>query len=82
MAMTIVSKHFPDNHHIFIFDNATTHLKHPDDSLSARKMPKFPPKEGTNWGVEVMVKDPFGKITFGPDGKPRKIKVKMSDGKI
>ena len=82
VAMTIVSKHFPDNHHIFIFDNATTHLKRPDDSLSARKMPKFPPKEGTNWGVEVTVKDPFGKITFGPDGKPRKIKVKMSDGKF
>ena len=82
VAMTIASKHFPDDDHIFIFDNATTHLKRPDNALSARKMPKFPPKEGTNWGLEVMEKDPFGKMTFDSHGKPLKIKVRMSDGKF
>jgi hypothetical protein len=26
IAMDILEKHFPDEHHIFVFDNATTHL--------------------------------------------------------
>ncbi|KIK74854.1 hypothetical protein PAXRUDRAFT_19477 [Paxillus rubicundulus Ve08.2h10] len=33
-AMHLVAKHFTDEDHVFIFDNATTHLKRPDDALS------------------------------------------------
>ncbi|OAX38434.1 hypothetical protein K503DRAFT_850003 [Rhizopogon vinicolor AM-OR11-026] len=51
-----------------MFDNAITHLKHADDALSARKMPKRP----KNWGVEMDVVD--------ENGKPiKKVKVRMCD---
>ncbi|KAN0086048.1 hypothetical protein V8E55_007182 [Tylopilus felleus] len=67
-AMDLVTKYVPDENHVFVFDNATTHLKRPDDALSVRKMPKNISKEGTNWGVEVMVRDLHGKIIYASDG--------------
>ena len=41
-AMDILRRDYPDEEHILIFDNATTHLKRADDAISARKMPKGP----------------------------------------
>jgi hypothetical protein len=79
-AMAIVQKYWPNEDHLFIFDNATTHLKRPDGSLSARKMPKGTPKVGTNWGVEVMARDLSGKIIYGTNGKPTRTKICMGDG--
>ena len=38
-AMDILSTHFPNDHHIFVFDNATIHCKQSEDSPSALKMP-------------------------------------------
>ena len=52
-AMDILDKGYPDEDHVLVFDNATTHLKWEEDALSAIKMPKFIPKLGTNWGVTV-----------------------------
>ena len=60
--MDLCKKYWPDEEHILIYDNATTHRKRPDNALSAQKMPKNTPKEGCNWGVQVVEK--------GPDGKP------------
>ncbi|KAI0312603.1 hypothetical protein OF83DRAFT_1145216 [Amylostereum chailletii] len=34
-AMDILDAHYPHEQHLFIFDNATTHRKRPDDALSA-----------------------------------------------
>ncbi|KAJ3896959.1 hypothetical protein F5879DRAFT_996902 [Lentinula edodes] len=68
--------------HVFIFDNATTHLKRAEDALSARKMPKFTPKEGMNWGVEVTMKASDGSIVYDEKGKPRKMKIRMCNGKF
>jgi hypothetical protein len=79
-AMAIVQKYWPNEDHLFVFDNATTHLKRPDGSLSARKMPKGTPKVGTNWGVEVMARDSAGKIIYGTDGKPTRTKICMGNG--
>src|SRR5882724_3961011 len=39
-AMDILQKDYQSENHIFIFDNATTHLKQADNALSTRKMPK------------------------------------------
>ena len=47
-ALDILQVHYPNDDHILIFDNAATHLKRPDEALSARNMPKFTPKEGMN----------------------------------
>ncbi|KIK72370.1 hypothetical protein PAXRUDRAFT_180818, partial [Paxillus rubicundulus Ve08.2h10] len=76
MTMDLLQKHYPDHDHIFIFDNTPTHLKHAEDALSARHMPKGIQE----WGVEVTVKDSAGKVVYGQNGKPLKKKVHMSDG--
>jgi hypothetical protein len=52
-AMDILQRHFPNEDHVFIFDNATTHTKCAEDALSARKMPKHPPSQGKNWGISI-----------------------------
>ncbi|KAF9461006.1 hypothetical protein BDZ94DRAFT_1374217 [Collybia nuda] len=81
-AMDIVQKHFPDEDHLFVYDNATTHLKRPDDALSARKMSKGVSKPGTNFGVERLVIGENGKPVYTPDGKILKEKVNMANGKF
>ena len=78
-AMDILQAHYPNDDHILIFDNATTHLKRSDDALSARNMPKFTPKAGTNWGPETNVIGDDGKPVYGPDGKVMKTKIQMAD---
>ncbi len=79
-AMAILQEYYPQYEHTFIYDNATTHLKRAADALSARRMPKNIPKEGSNWGVETTKRDPItGKIEYQPDGSPAKIKVRMAD---
>ena len=80
--MDILEADYPNEEHLLIFDNATIHTKHPDDALSARKMPKFTPKEGSNWGVEVTHCGPDGKIIYGTNGKPAKIKIRMGDAQF
>jgi hypothetical protein len=70
-AMDILEKYYPHEDHVFIFDNATTHLKHASDALSACKMPKCP---SATWGITVTTKDSNGKVVIGADGKPLKKK--------
>ena len=48
MAMDILDKHFPSEHHVLIFDSATMHTKRADDALSAHKMPKNTLKDEKN----------------------------------
>ena len=76
-AMDIVKESYPDNNHLFIYDNATTHLKCADDALSEYKMPKNPSK---TWGIEVNQLHPDGKQVFTADGKYTKMKIQMGDG--
>lgn len=53
-AMEILAKHYAHEDHVFVYDNATTHLKHADNALSASKMTKGPLKSlETNFGVLV-----------------------------
>ncbi|KAF9441759.1 hypothetical protein P691DRAFT_779685 [Macrolepiota fuliginosa MF-IS2] len=79
-AMDILKKHYPDEEHILIFDNATTHQKRPEYAISASKMTKGPSE---NFFVEVPVKDPItGKQIYGPDGKKLKQKAQMSSGRF
>jgi hypothetical protein len=42
-------------------------------------MPKFTPKPGTNWGVEVSKCDDAGNLVYNPDGSVAKEKVRMAD---
>ena len=81
-TMDILKEDYPDEDHLLIFNNATTHLKCSEDALSASKMPKFTPSEGNNWVVEVTKRDGAGKIVYGPDGKLLKTKIQMADGQF
>ncbi|KAG2055339.1 hypothetical protein BDR06DRAFT_981939 [Suillus hirtellus] len=75
-AMAILEKDYPDDDHIFVFDNATTHLQRVDDELSAHNMPK-----GCKvWGVSTPVRDIRGKQVCGPDGKILMYKVCIANG--
>ncbi|KAI0039257.1 hypothetical protein FA95DRAFT_1585324 [Auriscalpium vulgare] len=78
-AMDILDKHYPNDCHIFVFDNATTHQKRADDALSARRMQKFPSE---NFFVERNVIGSDGKPVYGPDGKILKEKVRMADATL
>ena len=78
-AMDILREDYPNENHLLIFDNATIHLKRLEDALSASKMPKFTPPEGSNLGIEVTKQDEVGKNVYGPDGKPLKTKKRMAD---
>ncbi|KAF9470849.1 hypothetical protein BDN70DRAFT_998814 [Pholiota conissans] len=83
VAMDMVSERWPEFEHVFIYDNASTHLKRPDDSISARKMPKHIPKQGTNWGVEVIRRDKkTKKPVLKTTGKPEKDKIPMGDARF
>lgn len=41
-SMDLIQKLYPDDDHLFILNNATTHLKRADDAPSAHKMPRGP----------------------------------------
>ena len=76
-AIDILRKFYPNDDHVLVFDNATTHVKHADNALSARHMPKNP---SSSWGITVVAKDDSGAIKYHSDGKPQKIKVPMEPG--
>ncbi|KAH7919685.1 hypothetical protein BV22DRAFT_1107991 [Leucogyrophana mollusca] len=81
LAMDILNKHYPHEKHVFVFDNATTHLKRADDALSGRKMSKYPMKPGQPlFGVERAVIGANGKPVYGANGKVLKEKVRMAYG--
>jgi hypothetical protein len=77
-AMDIVKKHYPNDEHIFVFDNATTHSKRLATAPSASKMTKNP---STKFGVEVSVMVD-GKVQYAANGKPQKHTVQMGPGRL
>ncbi|RDX52070.1 hypothetical protein OH76DRAFT_1346002 [Lentinus brumalis] len=77
-AMNILEKHYPNERHLFIFDNAPSHLKRAADALSARHMSKFPTHpDKPLFGVETNVHGPDGKLLYSSDGKLLKKKIRM-----
>jgi hypothetical protein len=82
-AMDIVKEYYPDDNHVFLFDNATTHLKRADDALSARSMSKYPTHpDKPMFGVDTQVLDSNGKPVYSTCGKIQKQRVRMGDAKL
>ncbi|RDB25331.1 hypothetical protein Hypma_007565 [Hypsizygus marmoreus] len=81
-AMDIVSEFYPEYEHVFVYDNASTHLKRAEDSLSARRMPKYTPPLGKNWKIDVTKRDATGKPKYNADGSLVKIKIPMGNGRF
>ena len=78
-AVDILKRYFPDQDHILIYDNTSTHQKWADGSLSAWKMPKFTSKPESNWLIEVNAVDANGRQIYTPNGKILKTKIRMED---
>ena len=76
-AAEILKQDYPDEDHVLIFDNAKTHVKRPEGSLSALRMPKGP---SPNFMVEVNDVGEDGKLKYTEDGKIQKKKIPMSNG--
>jgi hypothetical protein len=82
-ATDILREFYSEYDHVLIYDNATTHLKRAEDALSAKSMPKGIPKHGTNWGIEVSMRDPTtGKLVYRPDGTVEKTKIQMGNAQF
>src|SRR5882724_13259285 len=58
-AMDILQEHYPSEKHVFVFDNAMTHLKWADNALSTHKCLSILPGmavTGKSWSWSLMVK--------------------------
>jgi hypothetical protein len=81
-ACQIVRGLWPDFNHVFIYDNATTHRKRADGSLSARRMSKFPSgtrgKANSNFLVETNRQDVDGNLIYDSRGNIVRDKLKMT----
>ena len=78
-AIDILEKYYPDQDHVLVYDNVSTHQKWPDGSLSAQKMPKFTSKPESNWLIKVDAVDANGRQIYAPNGKVLKTKIQMED---
>jgi hypothetical protein len=76
--MGIVNKHYPNDEHIFVFDNATTHSKQLATASSAFKMTKNPL---IKFGVEVSVVVD-GKVQYATNEKSQKCTVQIGPGHL
>ncbi|KAJ7163446.1 hypothetical protein C8R43DRAFT_1086346 [Mycena crocata] len=72
--MDLLNKFYPE--HIFVYDNATTHLKRPEGSLSATKMSKGP---SSNFLIEANLHDENGAQVYSSMGHYVKHKIQMED---
>jgi len=77
-AMDILERHFPNEEHVLVFDNATTHTKRADGVLSAIKMTK---NILENFQVEANVHNKAG-LVYSPDGKLKKQRIPMEDAEF
>jgi hypothetical protein len=79
-AMDILKEFYPNDDHVLIYDNATTHLKRSRDSISARKMPVKTSKPEQNWLVETPSLDESGNQIFSSKGEKLTKRIPMAPG--
>jgi hypothetical protein len=60
-AIDILERHYPDEDHVLVYDNATTHQKQADGALSTRYMPLNTSKPDSNWLMEINALNGNGK---------------------
>ncbi|KAH8797296.1 hypothetical protein DL96DRAFT_1565702 [Flagelloscypha sp. PMI_526] len=77
-TMDILDKYFPDEDHVLVFDNATTHTKRPPNAITAIGM-TVGPSAKVGKDVPVIIN---GQKQFGPDGSVRKEKIHMGKGRL
>lgn len=77
-TMNILEQDYSDEDHVFVFNNATTHQKQEEESLSATKMPK----SSKEWGIVTDELDEDCNKVHSSDGKVLKMTVRMGDAKF
>jgi hypothetical protein len=79
-AMDILTKYYSNEDHVLIFNNATTHLKRPDDALSAHNMTKNP---SAKFSVECTAINPETSRPLHTEmGTLLKEKIQMGKGRL
>ena len=74
-TMDIFDMDYPDEDHVLVFNNTTTHFTREEDALSASKMVKWTLAEGKNWGVMVPELDENCDPVYDLKGNPLKMQV-------
>lgn len=82
VAADILEEYFPNDDHIFVYDNATTHLKRARDAISARRMPLNTPKPDKNWLVQAPSLDESGNQILSPTGEKITRLIQMAPGRF
>jgi hypothetical protein len=75
-AMDLLEQHYPDDQHVFVYDNATTHTARPANSLSARSMTLGP---SAAFKKTRAVTDENGKPVYNSDGKRKRETIQMAN---
>ncbi|RDB20617.1 hypothetical protein Hypma_012315 [Hypsizygus marmoreus] len=74
-AMDICKDDYPEYEHVFVYDNAPSHLKRAEESLSARKMPR----NLKTWLIQITKCDAQGNPVYNADGTYQKVDISMCD---
>ncbi|KAK1226150.1 hypothetical protein PQX77_010883 [Marasmius sp. AFHP31] len=78
-AMDILSKYYPDEDHVLIYNNTTTHRKCADDALSATRMTKGPSE---NFHIDSLVYDADGNKLYDQHKQPLKQRIRMANAQF
>jgi len=81
-AMDVLKKYYPNDDHVLVYDNATTHLKRSRDSISARRMPMKTSKPEKNWLVPTPSLDESGDQIFNSKGGKVMKLIEMAPGRF
>lgn len=76
--MAILKRYYPNEDHVFVFDNATIYLKHPQGSPSATKMLN-PLKDSS---VDANALDVNMKPTYSKQGQFLKKRIHILNGRF
>ncbi|KAE9382934.1 hypothetical protein BT96DRAFT_961122 [Gymnopus androsaceus JB14] len=77
-AIDILEMDYPEYQHVLVYDNATTHLKRPEGSLSAQHMPK----STKAWLIGVTEWDANGNPVYQSNGTLKKTKICMGPAQL
>jgi hypothetical protein len=78
-AMDTLETHYGSYQHVFVLDNARTHTKRAESSLSARRMTKNPK---ASFVFSEIVRDSAGRAVQGENGQPKMEDRKMDGAKF
>jgi transposase len=74
-AIDILESDYPGYEHVFVYDNAPSHLARAPEAPSARHIPKFP----REWSATASEKNTNGRLVRDDNSKVKTTKIRMAD---